>query len=274
MPNLKENNQYFGKYFERCIVEYVNESGKIVDPTDFIDTNGYNFSEEEIKQLNLEAKKIADYLGHNQTASHIGNHTSIETGDIQLGNQKIEIKRVSAGKGTYHNTSIYYLKKFGFDFKDYMTKFGLYNIIETYFPDITVSRKNNSPVNQSNSSKIRHSNNMEGLSRIEGIDAKIRKEFIKDLTEYFRNNKESAYIFFQDMINKLKINDNEYHCPDRIIIYNYIKDTINELDMNNYNTLNQISNTDFALKLGNLRLQIGWQNGNGLNNPTIRVFLD
>ena len=32
--------------------------------------------------------------------------------------------------------------------------------------------------------------------------------------------------------------------------------------------------TDKGFKIGNIRFAIGWQNGNGLNNPTIRVFLE
>ena len=229
MP-AKMDNQYFGKYFERCIVEAINQTGTILNPADFDDTNGYDFSQDEINTINTQAKKVADYLGYTEKATHIGNHTSIETGDIQLGNSKVEIKRVSAGRGTYHNTSIYYFERFGFDFKEYMTK--------------------------------------------AEADKKARKLFIKDLADFFKNNKEATNTFFQDMINKLKINDNEYHCPDRIVVYNYEKDTIDELNMSDYNTLNQVSNTDFALIIGNLRLQIGWQNGNGLNNPTIRVFLN
>lgn len=273
MP-AKMDNQYFGKYFERCIVEAINQTGTILNPADFDDTNGYDFSQDEINTINTQAKKVADYLGYTEKATHIGNHTSIETGDIQLGNSKVEIKRVSAGRGTYHNTSIYYFERFGFDFKEYMTKAGLYEAIETYFPEVKVSRKNNSPVNQATSSQIRHSGNEEGNNKILEADKKARKLFIKDLADFFKNNKEATNTFFQDMINKLKINDNEYHCPDRIIVYNYEKDTIDELNMSDYNTLNQVSNTDFALIIGNLRLQIGWQNGNGLNNPTIRVFLN
>ena len=142
------DNQYFGKYFERCIVEAINQTGTILNPADFDDTNGYDFSQDEINTINTQAKKVADYLGYAEKATHIGNHTSIETGDIQLGNSKVEIKRVSAGRGTYHNTSIYYFERFGFDFKEYMAKAGLYEAIETYFPEVKVSRKNNSPVNQ------------------------------------------------------------------------------------------------------------------------------
>ena len=116
MP-AKMDNQYFGKYFERCIVEAINQTGTILNPVDFDDTNGYDFSQDEINTINTQAKKVADYLGYTEKATHIGNHTSIETGDIQLGNSKVEIKRVSAGRGTYHNTSIYYFERFGFDFK-------------------------------------------------------------------------------------------------------------------------------------------------------------
>ena len=37
--------------------------------------------------------------------------------------------------------------------------------------------------------------------------------------------------------------------------------------------ITQIRFTDKGMVIGNIRIAIGWQNGNGLNNPTIRVFL-
>ena len=34
-----------------------------------------------------------------------------------------------------------------------------------------------------------------------------------------------------------------------------------------------IKNAGLSLVFDNFRVAIGWQNGNGLNNPTFRVFL-
>ena len=74
------------------------------------------------------------------------------------------------------------------------------------------------------------------------------------------------------MINKKTstINKNK---PDRIIVYNYTKNEISDINLNNLNYDDTISLTDKGFSVGDIRIQIGWQNGNALNNPTIRVFL-
>ena len=277
MPsNIKANNQYFGKYLERATVEHINNSGIIIDPTQYDDLKGYSFSEEEIAYLNNEADKIATYIGKNSVASYAGNHTSTECGDIILNdNIHIELKRVSSnGSGTYHNTSIFFFKDYGYDFKDYMNQYGLYDVIEKYFPSVTVSRKNNSPVNVQTSSLIRHSDNTEGKQAIIQADEIMRTAFVKDLATYFSNNPEMAYNFIKDMLNKVRLKTRESYKPDRFIVYNYSKDTITEINLQEIQlNINNIKNTNLGLLIGPLRIQVGWQNGVGLNNPTIRVFL-
>lgn len=276
MPsNNKLDNQYFGKYFERAIVEKINNSEVIINPKNYIDTCGYNFSQDEIQRLNDEAKIVGDYIGHNIHATHTGNHTSLENGDIHLDNGiSVEIKRVSAGTGTYHNTSVYYFTNFGFNFKDYMEKFQLRETIEKFFPEVKVKYSDNSPVNQANSSYIRHSQK-EGYKEIEAIDKKMRKQFVLDLVEFFRKNPDKAKIFYKDMILKKKISQETYSYSDRFIVFNYDKNTICEINLNELksNPVKNIYTNDFGFCIGGLRFQIGWQNGNGLNNPTIRVFL-
>lgn len=70
--------------------------------------------------------------------------------------QTIELKRVSSGSGTYYNTSIYHMTKYGFDFKDYLREFSLYDALRDNFPGLIISEKNNSPVSMADSNKIRH----------------------------------------------------------------------------------------------------------------------
>lgn len=276
MPsNTKSDNQYFGKYFERAIVEKINQTGIIVDPTQYSDTNGYNFSDNEIKYLNEEAKQVGEYIGHTLHSIHTGNHTSIESGDIRLeDNTIIEVKRVSGGTGTYHNTSIYYFIAFGFDFRTYMEKFQLRETIQKFFPEVSVSYKNKNPVTQAESSYIRHSTK-NGYDEIKVLDEKMRKQFVEDLVQFFRENPEKAKIFYTDMALKKKIRQDTYSYSDRFIIFNYKKNTINEIDLNKIksNPDETIRANDLGFCIGDLRFQIGWQNGSGLNNPTIRVFI-
>lgn len=278
MPNVsntKSDNQYFGKYLEIAITAKINNESQNPNPNDYEELNGYNFSENEIINLNNDAKKVAEYIGNNHKATYVGNHTVSGIGDIILDdNIHIEIKRVSAGTGTYHNTSIYYFTDFGFDFKDYMDKFQLRENIEKFFPDIPVKYKDKSPVSQSNSSMIRHSSN-HGYDTIVEIDKQMRMAFVQDIVNFFRNNPEKAQIFYKDMVNKRKISQQKETIADRFIVFNYNKNSITEIDLNKIKTdpINTIYVNDLGFCIGDLRIQIGWQNGNGLNNPTIRAFL-
>jgi hypothetical protein len=145
MPtNTKATNQYYGKYRECCVVAQLNKTE--------IDYNeNYDFTEEEKVLLYNQSKLIANFIGDHK-AEYLGNHTALESGDIKLDTgEVVEIKTVSNNSsGTYLNLSIYYLKEFGFNFKDYMEKYGLYNALELHFGSIVpISRKNNSPVSVS-----------------------------------------------------------------------------------------------------------------------------
>ena len=277
MPsNARADNQYFGKYFEIAIVEKCNNNMNIPNPHDYEDVKDYNFTEQDLIVLNEQAKRVQQYIGTVSTAIRVGNHTVSGVGDILIDNTiTMEVKRVSAGSGTYHNTSVYYFSEFGFNFKDYMASFKLRETIEKYFPEINVSYKNNSPVNQENSHIIRHSNHKEDYEKIKEIDEEMRLQFVKDIVNFFRNHPDKAQIFYKDMIEKRKISQQKETIVDRFIVYNYNKDTINEINLNDIKTnpINTIYINDFGFCLGGLRIQIGWQNGNGLNNPTIRVFL-
>ena len=268
MPsNNKATNQYYGKFFETAVVAQLNNSEVEYE-------ENYELNEEEKAIMLKQAQQVANYLGQH-TAQYIGNQTVTASGDIVLDDQTtIELKRVSAGAGTYFNTSIYYFDKFGFNFKNYMNKYGLYEELEKHFgSNIRVSHNNNSPVSQANSSIIRHKFQSEYTQYIVPIDKQCRINFIKDLVDYFQNNTEKIYEFVTDMLNKNTATSHKTS-PDRIIIYNYNKNTISEINIKNLNIdTTKIRLTETGMVIGSIRVAIGWQNGNGLNNPTIRVFL-
>ncbi len=262
----KATNQYYGKYFENAICSYINHT-EIKNLTNF-----NQFSEEDLKIMSEDAKVVAKYLNANN-AVWVGDKTSKENCDIIVDNEHIEIKYVSQGTGTYFNTSIYEFCNYGFDYRAYLNKYGFYDVLsEELKPfNIKFSRKNKSPVTQKDSSLIRH-NYPNTYNTIQNTEAKIRKIFIYDLTSYFKSNPNELYSFISDMINKKTstINKNK---PDRIIVYNYTKNEISDINLNNLNYDDTISLTDKGFSVGDIRIQIGWQNGNALNNPTIRVFL-
>jgi hypothetical protein len=266
MPsNERAKNQYYGKFFEKLIVSELNKEG--------INEDKEHFTEEEIKQMREEAKIVAEsefLAGHK--AKHIGDHTINATGDILLDTgETVEIKRVSAGSGTYHNTTIYYLQKYGLDFKSYLDNSGLYDALEENFN--FVNRKNNSPVSQKNSSLIRHQYEEFYQAKIVPIDEELRKKFNLDVANYFNQNSDRLYEFISDMLNKVTTNGIK-QAPDILLIYNYAKKKMFTLDLKAYSQqLEKIQVTEKGLLIGKIRIVFGWQNGNGLNNPTIRVFL-
>lgn len=270
MPsNNRATNQYYGKYRECCAVAYLNK-------TEVQYFENYNFTAEEKNKLFNEAKLIAEYLGEH-TATYLGNHTMDESGDILLDNgETIEIKSVSAGAGTYFNTSIYYFSKFGFDFKEYMDKYGLYEALEECFsPEIIINKKNNSPVSQANSSFIRHNYENKWKENIVPVDENMRMNFTKDIATFFQNNTDKVYDFITDMLNKNSLTSKK-SAPDRMVVLNYAKNTVREIDLKNFkeNISTNVRITDKGLVIGNIRIAFSWQNGVGLNNPTIRIFLE
>jgi hypothetical protein len=270
MPsNTRATNQYYGKYRECCVVAHLNQS-------DVEYHEDYSFTAEEQKILFDEAKLIADFLG-DHTATYIGNYTANESGDILLDTgDTVEIKTVSAGSGTYFNTSIYYFTKFGFDFKQYMEENGLYDAIEQSFGSmVSVSRKNNSPVNLASSSLIRHNYQNKWEEKIVPIDKIMRMKFTQDIANYFAQNPDRIYEFISDMLNKNSVTSKK-SSPDRLIVLNYRNRTVREINLKTFkdNISTNIRTTDSGLVIGKVRIAFSWQNGIGLNNPTIRAYLE
>ena len=273
MPrNTRNVNQYYGKYFECCVNSILNNT-----PIDF--KEDYAFSEKEKEIFYAHAKIVADYIG-DHSSTYVGNLTCSATGDLMLDNgETVELKYVSNGNGTYHNTSIYYLQKFGFDFKQYMIDFGLLQTLEELFGDVyKISRTNKSPVNQATSSAIR--DNYEDLynEKIVPIDYQLRKTLTEDVYNYFMNNPEQAQIFLNDMINKVTLRTTSTKTkPDHLIVFNYDKETISEIDCNSFKSDSIDPETTYKSDLGfvlnGIRFAFSWQNGAGLYNPTIRVFV-
>lgn len=270
MPsNSRAENQYYGKYRECSVVAHLNSS-------EIEYHENFTFTTEEQNRLSKEAKLVADFIG-NHTATYLGNQTANESGDILLDNgEVIELKSVSAGSGTYFNTSIYYFLKFGFNFKNYMAQYGLYEALESTFgKEVKISRTNNSPVSQPNSSYLRHNHEELYKKVILPIDAEMRMNFTKDIADYFIANPEKVYEFISDMLEK-NSGTSKKSSPDRLIVLNYNKSSVREVNLKNFkdNISTNVRATNEGLVIGNIRVAFSWQNGVGLNNPTIRVFLE
>jgi hypothetical protein len=157
-----------------------------------------------------------------------------------------------------------------------MDKCGLYEAIEQNFGTIVpVSRKNNSPVSQPNSSFIRHNYESKWKENIVPVDEAMRMKFTEDIANYFTKNPDKVYEFISDILNK-KSSTSKKTSPDRLVVLNYNKGTVREIDLKNFkeNISTNIRATSKGLVIGNVRIAFSWQNGVGLNNPTIRAYLE
>lgn len=269
--NEKKDNQYYGKYFEYLVSCILNKE------LPCLSAEQWGVATEDGLIIEKEAREVAAFLGPHRCL-HTGLHTGNAEADLVLDNgQTIELKRVSSGSGTYYNTSIYHLTKYGFDFKDYLREFGLYDALRDNFLGLTVSEKNNSPVSMADSSKIRHQFSSIYTEKICPIDAAARGALVQDLRKYFVGHPDDFYSFVSDMLYKQSLTSHKKK-PDRIVVYNYKKHNISEINLTdiiaNLSTYScQNTDADFSILAGPLRFVFSWQNGCGLNNPTIRTFL-
>lgn len=262
MNILKENNQYYGKYFENAICDVINNN-KIENKT------GFSFPQQDISEMNEDAFLCAKFIRGNK-ATWVGNKTTKMNCDAIIDNVHTEIKYVSAGSGTYFNTSLEYLTTLGFpSYREYM-KEDVYPFLEKYFGEKIY--ENISPVSQEESHWFRNTYPTE-YKKLTTLDKKARTKYVSDLYTYFKNNPAILSRFISDCLSKKNSGKTP---PDRLVIFNYRKkdcriidkDTILSLTQNKIFKKNQLS-----LIFDKLRISIGWQNGNGLNNPTLRVFI-
>ena len=265
MKITKQNNQYYGEYFEKKILNLINKQEQEINDINF------QFSEEDIKELNTDAEKVYQCLQAN-SALYLGRQTKNASGDLLIDNQIIELKYVSSGKGTYFNTSMsYFSKEKGYpEFHDYLKKYGVLDFLSQFFGDKVY--KNISPVSMANSSVFRHEQPQE-YEKLKNLEAIARKHFVQDLTQILKNNPNLLHQFVYDMITKNIANK---QIPDQLVIFNHETKSIiiiNQQEIQSYADDTDFYNTDFGLIFKNFRVQFGWQNGTGLNNPTIRVFL-
>lgn len=113
MPRVKELNGNYAEYIERLLNAVVrNEfvSFKHIDQQMMLDCS--KITQEEKNEMLSWVYNIQDTY-HFKTSEYIGRNTKSEKGDLILNNQITEFKCVSQGSGTYFNTSVTYLDKFG-----------------------------------------------------------------------------------------------------------------------------------------------------------------
>lgn len=260
----KANSRHYGQYFEQAVESIVNKNG-IENQT------GFTFPAEHINLMDKHAKQLGDYLSA-ENAKRVGEQTSSESCDIKIDGQEVELKYVGSGSGTYFNTSMEYVTTLGFtSYHEFLKATGYLKKLKEVFGDM-VSLENVSPVSNASSTTIRHEY-PEVYQKFAAWENKIRTVYVKKLFEFLNENPEARAKFISDMITK---DASGKHVPDRLIVFNHSDETITEFSKEN---LTDMKNNDiielsgFSIKFGNAKATFAWQNGTGLNNPTIRVFI-
>ena len=260
----KANNQYYAMYIESKVVSLINKTPHLVEIN-------FSFSDEDIQEMNNDAQKIVDFL-QGEKAVWVGRQCGNEKCDIIIdGERQVELKYVSCGNGTYLNSSLeYFSSKLGFTpFTEYTHKY-ICPILEPIYGDKVY--KNFSPVTMQESKDIRHGQK-ELYALVQNADKEMRKKYVEDLYNFLIQNPDKCIIFISDMINK---NVNNKYTPDELVIFNHITKEIKTFSKEEIKKLiknKNIKKNALGLVFDGFRVQIGWQNGNGLNNPTLRVFL-
>lgn len=257
----------YGNLFECFVCDYINNNNSI-EVEHFLKERNCPLTEEEINQISNDAKiLISNSFSNAKDCKRIGGATKKENGDLIIDNVVYELKYVSQGNGTYLNTSIDYFRKIGGpDFKLYIDKY-ICPLLVPYFGETVY--KNLSPVSLKESKYIRY-NEKELYEKIKREDKTARIEYVKDLYSFFKEKPEKLYHFYYDIFNK-SISDKV--SPNSIIIFNYLNKEIKMLNPNLEDIIKVFKASSLGFTINDFRVQIGWQNGNELNNPTIRAFI-
>lgn len=258
----KADNQYYGRAFEEAICCILNnEEGNF---------DYYNFSSDELENI-MDCAAIASKYFKKGKAIHNGRKV-MDTGDIIIDGETYEIKFVSAGSGTYLNTSMRLLDSFlPFTYLPYMEVVGIFDCYKRnnikYSYDI-------SPIKSTIEASNLRKQNVAFTKEIGELDKIARANYVRDVYNYFCSHRKQLAQFLTTLITK----DNyaEKQIPDHYIVYNYKNNSI--INLNRNDILHSIDISDFknsglSLVFKNIRIAIGYQNGNGICNPTLRVFL-
>ena len=227
------------------------------------------------------AHHIQGLFGTDTDYIYCGRQTSNALGDFMTSDGKsIELKYVYGNtSGTYHNTSIDYFQSLCmFSYHNWLEHFGYMEWLQSVIPDdIDINCNANSPLKYSDASKLR--NEYPSIARlISNHELPIRRLYTSYVSTYIDAFSLEG-IVISDMINKKKTSDGQYKgISDVIVVCNSKTGDIRTIDKDDLiaktsdNYKMHVTDTSIVFD-GLMRLAIGWQNGNGMNNPTIRAFL-
>lgn len=275
----KKDNGISGRLFECAVVAIINKENvetlwSSKETTSMTLVPNYN-------TILNDAKYLVEQYFINAYKAIWNNNPFNDCGDIVLNdNQHIELKYLTSkkldGKGTYHNTSMLAVERYGIRLLPYFQKYlhPIWNKYKLSYTENGLSLTRQSKQNLKTRSDYKTINN-ELKEQANLMDNEIRNILYDNL----QNDLTLKNLFARDMINKKKSsNEKEKGIPDLYIIFHSTTKTIQsytkeELSKTTTNIIELIG--DYSILLNKqYRITISWQNGLGIQNPTIRVFLE
>ena len=283
MSHLKSENCIYGQAFEIAVAKQLG-----VGDTPKLSTS---ISSSERAQLLSDAKRVATKIQHiygHRSFKYVANAVHRSLGNIQCDDgSSIELKYVASGSGTYHNTSISYLDGLGVvPYRSYLKQNGYYDYARRIIPaDIPLDNGSSCSLVSMENSHVIRKKYPEIYKPLRRYERKIRVMYTEYIANHINENKLSRQVL-NDMLGKrCTAGRAKKGIPNHLIVYNYRKKTMRILPRREIDVLAEENNTlakdecvaearGTSIRLGGIiRLSLGWQNGNGLCNPTIRVFL-
>jgi len=276
MANKKSDNQWYGKGSEQAIVIVKKSLPQINPYPEHIPDSDWS------KILHYALNFVREYekrYGEITTIEWIGNKTNTADGDLLINKEIIEIKFVETdSNGTWFNTTLFNTKnRYGLPktYKDYMVEDGLYKALAEHFGE-HLNYENNSPISQELAS-FTEKNEKEWYKNYTNAEKRTRVRFTKDFFNYLKDNPEMERQFVIDAVTKSICNK---QIPDKLVVFNYAKGTIKDvyskeqlMKLYDNGKVTMTSRQKLGFYAGKIRIAIGWQNGGGLNNPSIRGYI-
>lgn len=276
MANKKADNQWYGKGFEQAIVIVKKHQTPINPYPDHISAKDW------LKLLHDAAVFIIQYekqIAPIITIEWIGNKTKNEDGDLIINGIKVEVKHVEDANGTYMGTSwAKAVKKYDLplpDSREYLKTSGCYDKLFAKFGD-EVNTINASPFDIDRADEIQEKEK-EWYNKYKQEEKKTREPIVEAVYQFLKDNPNKCRDFLYGILSK-DINDKQ--APDQLVVFNYKKQQITYFSdkttlmntIDNYK-LTKTNRQKVGFKLGPFNIQIGWQNGAALCNPTVRALI-
>ena len=288
VSNSKSDNRVVSDYHELLICKHLSGAGGSEIFEEKIEEISSRISSKNKEIIENYAKKAAKYISEKLIEDmifyikHTGqDEQNSSAGDIQVNDKTIELKFTERGFGTYYNSSINKTLDIIDDFpkyevfldeNDFYTK-----LSELGIPEDRYNKNNASPFSRDKLKKEIIPETQKSVWEtlkddygkfIEEIEEPIRKEFVKKLYNVLKEDPELVKKLSERLIGK-----GNKGTPDFLLIQSKVDGSIIHMtkeEMEKLETI-EVTSTEKGIRLKGLGfISIGWQNGNGLSNPTIR----